>query len=107
MVCYISACGKKEQGNSNMDGTMSEETGQQYDGIFPEHAEYCIALKGNQPTLCKDVEEYFGAYTGEAFLCKHLEKRHGRIEIREYYLSCDIGWMEQKDEWGGLKESEW
>lgn len=40
MVCYISACGKKEQGNGNMDGTMSEETGQQYDGIFPEHEPY-------------------------------------------------------------------
>lgn len=71
--------------------------------IVDADAEYCIALKGNQPTLCKDVEEYFGAYTGEAFLCKHLKKGHGRIEIREYYLSCDIGWMEQKDEWGGLK----
>ena len=71
--------------------------------IISADAEYCIALKGNQPTLCKDVEDYFCAYAGEACTYKHSEKGHGRIEIREYYLSCDIGWIEQKEEWAGLK----
>lgn len=70
--------------------------------IIDAGAEYCIALKGNQPMLCQDVEDYFCAYAGEASTDKHLEKGHGRIEIREYYLSCDIGWMEQKEEWAGL-----
>ena len=71
--------------------------------IIGADAEYCIALKGNQPTLCKDVEEYFCAYTEETFTYKHLEKGHGRVEIREYYLSRDIGWLEQKEEWAGLQ----
>lgn len=39
-------------------------------------AEYCIALKGNQLTLCQDVEDYFCAYLREAFTVKHLEKGH-------------------------------
>ena len=31
------------------------------------------------------------------------EKAHSQIEIREYYQTEDIGWMEQKKEWKGLK----
>ncbi|MDE5736853.1 MAG: hypothetical protein K2H93_00645 [Oscillospiraceae bacterium] len=31
------------------------------------------------------------------------DKGHGRIEKREYRLLTDISWLEQKDEWCGLK----
>lgn len=34
---------------------------------------------------------------------KNREKRHGRIEIREYYFSYDIDWLE-KNEWTELKK---
>lgn len=67
-------------------------------------ADYCIALKGSSPTLCKDVEAYFYDHEMEVPTYKNTEKGHGRIEIREYCLSVDIGWMEQKKEWMGLKE---
>ena len=71
--------------------------------IIDAEADYCIALKGNQPALCKDVEDYFHDYGKEAFTYKNTEKGHGRIEIREYYLSGDTDWLEQKNEWAGLK----
>lgn len=70
--------------------------------IIDAEADYCIALKGNQPALCKDVEDYFHDCGKEASAYKNAEKGHGRIEIREYYLSCDIDWLEQKNEWAGL-----
>ena len=34
---------------------------------------------------------------------KTREKAHSQIETREYYQTEDIGWMEQKKEWKGLK----
>lgn len=71
--------------------------------IIGAGADYCIALKGNQPTLCKDVEDYFHEYAKEASACKTTEKGHGRIELREYYFSDDIGWLEQRNEWNGLQ----
>ena len=34
---------------------------------------------------------------------KILSKDHGRIEKREYFLTDDIDWFEDKKEWCGLK----
>lgn len=71
--------------------------------ITDAEADYCIALKGNQPALYQDVEDYFHDYAKEVSTCKNTEKGHGRIETREYYLCSDIGWLEQGNEWAGLK----
>ena len=32
-----------------------------------------------------------------------LDKGHGRIKKREYQLLTELSWLEQKDEWKGLK----
>lgn len=66
-------------------------------------ADYCIALKGNQPALLKDTEEYFDAYADEMPKRETVEKGHGRIEKREYRLLTDIGWLEKGEEWAGIK----
>ena len=77
--------------------------------IKKKRADYVLALKGNQKNLYEDVKEYFensefreeieksGAYK------KTMEKAHGQIEIREYYQTEDIKWLEQKKEWKGMK----
>jgi len=39
----------------------------------------------------------------EATATKTSEKGHGRIETREYYLVTDISWLEQRNDWCGLK----
>ena len=31
-----------------------------------------------------------------------LDKGHGRIEKREYFLTTDVEWIENRDEWAGL-----
>lgn len=77
--------------------------------IKKKRADYVLALKGNQKNLYEDVKEYFenrefreeikksGAYK------KTMEKAHGQIEIREYYQTEDIKWLEQKKEWKDMK----
>jgi len=71
-------------------------------------ADYCIALKENQPTLyeemvtfavdCLNDPSQVEQYT---CLCTQ-EKGHGRIEKREYTLFHDLTWLEDRKKWYGL-----
>jgi predicted transposase YbfD/YdcC len=74
-----------------------------------ERNDYVLALKDNHAKLSKDVYTYFEETLADEKLyfdgnrVKTKEKGHGRIESRAYYLTTDIGWLEQKDEWAALK----
>jgi predicted transposase YbfD/YdcC len=51
------------------------------DKIVAHKADYLLALKGNQPTLETDVEDYFRTAPAEQLVSKTtVEKGHGRIE---------------------------
>lgn len=73
--------------------------------IRKKHADYVLALKGNQGRLHEDVKLYFNdpellagcAYTNT------VEKARSSIEKREYWQTEDIGWLVNKKEWAGLK----
>jgi predicted transposase YbfD/YdcC len=73
--------------------------------IRKKHADYVLALKGNQGCLYEDVKLYFDdpelllkcAYT------KTVEKARGGIEKREYWQTDTIAWLSQKKDWAGLK----
>ena len=77
--------------------------------IRQKHADYVLAVKGNQETLHNELIEYFG----DEELCHRiksagnyhatLEKHRGQIERREYYQTDDISWYEDKKLWTGLK----
>jgi len=72
--------------------------------LTEKEADYIIGLKKNQPNLYEAVEEYF-LYNPKSALCAKeyaVEKGHGRIEKREYYLETELDWLEQKDEWANL-----
>lgn len=71
--------------------------------MIEKKADYVIAVKENQPTLLHDITDWFDAFLEEAEHTTTHEKGHGRIERREYYLSTDISWMEQREEWSGLQ----
>jgi len=77
-------------------------------GITEKGADYVLGLKDNQPTLRRDTAEYFSAALENKNLypeTKHVqtsEKGHGRIEIREYYLTTDLDWLSGRMEWSGL-----
>jgi predicted transposase YbfD/YdcC len=65
------------------------------DKIVAHKADYLLALKGNQPTLEADVEDYFcTAPAGELVSQKPIvEKGHGRIETRTYAVSSKVDWI--------------
>lgn len=76
--------------------------------IVEKEADYALSLKENQPLLYKEVQEYFSAafaepknYTKVKEL-KTIDKGHGRIEIRTYYLTSEIEWYENKQDWINL-----
>lgn len=71
--------------------------------ITEKKADYTIGLKQNQPGLYKDAQDYMNEFSSELPAIKTNEKGHGRIEKREYRLLSDVSWLEQKEEWRGLK----
>ena len=66
--------------------------------ISEKGADYVLALKANQETLYNDMVLYFMTETAQQ-ACSTLEKDHGRIERREYYLETDIDWFSQQSDW--------
>ena len=55
------------------------------DKIVAHKADYLLPLKGNQPTLEADVEDYFRTAPADELVSKTtVEKGHGRIETRTY-----------------------
>lgn len=72
------------------------------DRIVAHKADYLLALKGNQPTLEADVEDYFGTAPAEELVCKTIvEKGHGRIETRTYAASSNVDWIASERSYPG------
>ena len=77
--------------------------------IRKKRADYVLAVKGNQATLYEDLKLYFqDAEVQEEIKKKRgysriVEKAHGQIEKREYYQTEEIGWLQGKKEWKGIK----
>jgi predicted transposase YbfD/YdcC len=64
------------------------------DKIVAHKADYLLALKGNQPTLEADVEDYFRTAPASELVNKtSVEKGHGRIETRTYSASSNVDWI--------------
>jgi predicted transposase YbfD/YdcC len=82
--------------------------------IVQAGAEYVLALKGNHATVHQEFRDYFddavpaGADAATRLpegmdFYETLDKGHGRIEIRRYFLTADIDWFEDKKLWRGLR----
>ena len=71
-------------------------------------ADYVLGLKDNQPTLRRETQEYFNAAREDRHLYPEIEntqtseKGHGRIEIRDYFLTKDLGWLGGRAQWSCL-----
>lgn len=70
--------------------------------------DYVLALKGNQGNLHSEAENFFTQAlqaTPEEAGCDHYvneEKSRGRLEIREVWVTNQLDWLRQKDEWKDL-----
>ena len=73
--------------------------------IRKKHADYVLALKGNQGNLHEDVKLYFSdkEFQSKCSYTKTIEKARGGIEKREYWQTDDIEWLSGKKDWVGLK----
>lgn len=77
--------------------------------IIEKDGDYVLALKGNQKSLYEDVKLFFEDASERNFdgisydFDKTVEKDHGRIETREYWITSDIDWLFGKEKWDGIK----
>ena len=77
--------------------------------IIDQGADYVLSLKGNQGTLHEDVEQLFDwAHKTEFKDIEHeayqtIDKGHGRLEIRRYWLLDNVEHLENAQQWQGLK----
>jgi len=72
--------------------------------ICAAKGDYVMALKGNQGTAHQEIEQYWQdkPLCQEAACYETVEKGHGRIEERRYWISEDLDWFEDKGKWKGL-----
>jgi predicted transposase YbfD/YdcC len=77
--------------------------------IIDKKADYILALKGNQGTLREDVELFATEQETRGFkdtaISTHqtVDGDHGRIETRNYTVIHDVGWLQERHNWPGLK----
>jgi predicted transposase YbfD/YdcC len=66
-------------------------------------ADYVLALKGNQGTLCEDVRTRLDdAGRKIPDRAQTVEADHGRIETRSAHLVSDLTWLQEQHDWPGL-----
>lgn len=72
--------------------------------IIDQGGDYAFALKGNQGTLYEDVHVFLDdPLTEAATNTPTVDADHGRIETRAVAVSTDIGWLQERHQWPGLK----
>lgn len=76
--------------------------------ISSKGGDYILALKGNQGNLHAEVENFFSQalqVTPEEADCDHYvneEKSRGRLETREVWVTNQLDWLPQKNQWQDL-----
>ena len=77
--------------------------------IVEKQGDYVLSLKGNQGTLHDDVALFFQSQKHTGFkqipfdYHETIDADHGKIEIRRYWTTSDIDWLQGKENWQKLK----
>jgi predicted transposase YbfD/YdcC len=77
--------------------------------ISEADAEYVLALKANHGTLHAEVKEFLDDAIARGWrdvphqFHQTLEKAHGRIETRRYWITEAIDWLADKPQWEKLR----
>ena len=76
--------------------------------IVDKKGHYVLPVKDNQKELRKQIKSQFESYNNlygnsEIFNKKTVEKDHGRIEEREYFLCYDVSKIKDKEKWKTVK----
>jgi len=70
--------------------------------IKEAHADYVIAVKGNQSQLEQDLEDTF-RFCKPVSEYKDVDAGHGRVETRTCVVYTDFSHLQQPERWTGLK----
>lgn len=72
--------------------------------IVAQQADYLLNVKDNQETLKESIADYVQdtALRKTMDTATSVESNGGRIEKRSGYSTCDIGWLDGKEEWPKL-----
>jgi predicted transposase YbfD/YdcC len=77
--------------------------------ISEADADYVLALKGNHGVLHEEVKRFLDDARQRKFVgvphqfVETVDKEHGRLETRRYWISEQIGWLEDKGQWEKLR----
>ncbi|MBY0431806.1 MAG: ISAs1 family transposase [Rhodospirillales bacterium] len=77
--------------------------------VIDKKADYVLALKGNQGSLRDDVELFVAEQKANGFQDTTISRDrtvngdHGRIETRTTTVIHDVGWLQERHNWPGLK----
>ena len=77
--------------------------------IIAQGGEYVLGLKGNQSHLQEAVEDFFSAAQVANFVgvshdyTEELDKDHGRLEVRRYWVSETLCTLPDTERWAGLR----
>ena len=77
--------------------------------IIDKKADYVLALKGNQGSLCADVELFVAEQKATGFKDATISRDttvdgdHGRIETRTTTVLHNADWLQKRHKWPGLK----
>ena len=74
------------------------------------HGDYCLALKENQKNAYHEVKEYFAdegllkeIMAADGQYLEETEETSSETIVREYFITSDIKWFEDRKEWEKLK----
>ena len=69
-------------------------------------AHYLLPLKDNQPTMHDEVlmfmEDLVASGAKGLTFSRHVDKGHGRVEVRRVWHSSDVAWFADRAEWKDL-----
>jgi predicted transposase YbfD/YdcC len=77
--------------------------------ISDRGGDYALAVKENQKGLFGEIDDFFRLSEAENFAdvtyeqYETVEKDHGRIETRTYYLAHDLDVISQREKWKNLR----
>ncbi len=77
--------------------------------IIESDADYVLALKGNQGVMHQEIKSFLDDALEHGFAgIEHqqdqtVEKDHGRIETRRYWVTEKIQWFADRSDWEGLR----
>ena len=77
--------------------------------IIAQGGDYVLGLKGNQSTLQESVEDFFDVAARADFSAvshdfhQEIDKDHGRLEVRRYWVSDDLRTLPDNPLWAGLR----